>query len=112
MATAEAKTGNTATVAGLRDYADFLEKNVDVPRSISVTNYSVRDDATVLLLIDSGFTFRKSMQGDITYIFKQFGDLTVEYVVKSELVFEPSIVGGKVVWSPKKEFRIGSETEK
>jgi hypothetical protein len=91
---------------GLRAYADFLDSNPQFGFDSEICFYNLGKNSCKELLSSSPeWEMEISQKHDIIYIQRTFGSLRVKHVIARDVMCEPSIVYGKIVWVLKPEFQ-------
>jgi hypothetical protein len=100
-------TDKLSAADGLRAYADFLDSNPQFQVNSEICFYNIGGVAVIQELLASSPEWKITIEQshDIIYIRRTFGQLVVEHVIARDIMCEPSIVDGKIVWVLKPEFQ-------
>jgi hypothetical protein len=99
-------TDKLSAADGLRAYADFLDSNPQFGTDSEISFYNLGENACKELLASSPEWEMEIVQAvEIVYIKRSFGSLLVKHIIARDVICEPSIVDGKIVWTLKPEFQ-------
>ena len=97
---------NTLVISGLREYIEFLEMNPGIPNDPQINTYGLRDKTAIRTLLNSPeWSLVIEQRHEIASITRHFGNLEVQYIITRDVIAEPIVVDGKIVWVLKEEFR-------